>query len=205
MRTSGFATTAAALAASALLTSCTCPCTKEAAPAPKAAVNEPLPSGMVGENLVTATATVKAVNQKTRMVTLKRSDGSEIKFKAGEEVRNLAQVEVGDEVKVSYYESLAFEVKKAGEGTPGATVAEGAGRAPLGEKPGAAAGRVTTITTTIAEIDKAAGTVTLKMPDGELNTVKARNPDNLNRVAVGDLVDITYTEAIGISVEEPQQ
>lgn len=205
MRTSKITTTAAALCLSALLAGCTCPCTKEAAPPPRAELDAPLPSGVVGENLVHATAVVKAVNQKTRMVTLQRSDGSEIKFKAGEEVRNLPQVKVGDEVKVTYYESLAYEVKKPGEGTPGTEVVEGAGRAKLGEKPGAAAGRATTMTATIAGIDKAAGTVTLKTPEGELNTVKARNPANLDRVTVGDLVEITYTEAFGISVETPEK
>jgi Cu/Ag efflux protein CusF len=178
---------------------------KEAAPAPQAPVAEPLPSGVVGENLVSATATVKAIDQKTRMVTLQRPDGSLIKFKAGEEVRNLPRVKVGDDVTVTYYESLAFEVRKAGEGTPGASVAEAAGRAEPGDKPGAAAGRVTTITTTIAGIDKGAGTVTLRNAEGELTTIKVRNPDNLDRVSVGDLVDITYTEALAISVETPQK
>jgi Cu/Ag efflux protein CusF len=202
MKTSKMATTAAALCLSAMVTGCATS-KKEAAPPPPPAA-QPLPSGVVGENLVSVTATVKAIDQKTRMVTLKRPDGSLIKFKAGDEVRNLPQVKVGDEVKVSYYESLAFEVRKAGEGTPGTSVAESAARAKLGEKPGGAAGRVTTITATIAGIDKAAGTVTLSNPEGELTTIKARNPDNLNRVSVGDLVDITYTEALAISVETPQ-
>ncbi len=176
---------------------------KDSAPPPVAAAPAALPSGTVDENLVTATAKVKAIDHKTRRVTLQRGDNSLIKFTAGEEVRNLAQVQVGDEVNVSYYESLAYEVRKPGDSQPGATVAEAAGRAKLGEKPGATAGRVTTVTATIAAIDKAATTVTLRAPDGELTTVKARNPDNLNRVAVGDLVDLTYTEALAISVEPP--
>ena len=175
---------------------------KEAAPAPPA-VAAPLPSGTVGENLVSATAKVKAIDLKTRHVTLQRADGSIVKFVAGEEVRNLPQVKIGDDVTVSYYESLAYEVKKPGDATPGASVAEAAGRAQPGDKPAAAAGRVTTITATIAGIDKGAGTVTLKTPDGEMTTIKARNPDNLNRVTVGDLVNITYTEALAISVDTP--
>ena len=170
---------------------------------PPAAASDPLPSGTVGANAVSATATVKAIDQKTRMVTLKRADGSLIKFRAGDEVRNLPQVKVGDEVTVTYYESLAYEVKKPGDAVPGASVAEGAERAKLGEKPGASGARITTVTATIAAIDKAAGTVTLKGPEGDLTTIKARDPQNLNRVSVGDLVQITYTEAVGISVETP--
>jgi Cu/Ag efflux protein CusF len=183
-----------------------CAAHKEAAPAPPpavAAAPAPLPSGTVGANLVSATATVKALNLKTRHVTLQRADGSLVKFVAGDEVRNLAQVKVGDEVNVTYYESLAYEVRKPDAAAPGASVTEGLERAKLGEKPGGAAGRVTTVTATIAAIDKGAGTVTLRGPDGELTTIKARNPDNLNRVTVGDLVDITLTEALAISVETP--
>ena len=163
----------------------------------------PLPSGVVGENLVTTTATVKEIDLKTRRVTLRRADRSLLKFTAGDEVRNLPQVKVGDEVNVTYYESLAYEVKKPGQAAPEASVSEGVARTKLGEKPGGVAGRVTTITATIAAIDKGAGTVTLRGPDGEDTTIKARNPDNLNRVSVGDLVDITYTEAFAVSVEAP--
>ncbi len=171
----------------------------------KEAVQSAPVSGTVGENLVSATATVKAVNLKTRHVTLQRADGSEVKFVAGDEVRNLPQVKVGDEVNVTYYESLAYEVRKAGEGAPGAAVTEGAARAPLGEKPAGLVGRATTVTATIAAIDKAAKTVTLRAPDGELTTVKARDPQKLDQVSVGDLVDITYTEALAISVETPEK
>ena len=178
---------------------------KEAAPMLQAAMAAPapLPSGTVGENTVSATAIVKAIDLKTRRVTLQRADGSTVKFVAGDEVRNLPQVKVGDEVTVTYYDSLAFEVKKPGDAVPGASVAEEIGRAKAGEKPGAASARVTTVTATIAGIDKTAKTVTLRTPDGEMTTIKARNPDNLNRVAVGDLVEITYTEALAISVEAP--
>jgi hypothetical protein len=176
---------------------------KESAPAPAPVVAAPLPSGTVGQNIVTITAKVKAIDHKTRHVTLQRPDGSVVKFVAGDEVRNLAQVKVGDELSVTYYESLAFEVKKPGDAVPGAAMAEEAGRAKLGEKPGAASARAVTITSTIAAIDKAAMTVTLKAADGEMTTIKARNPDNLNRVVVGDLVEITYTEALAISVDTP--
>ena len=69
--------------------------------------------------LRTVTATVEAVDQTTRMVTLKGPKGNTITFKAGEEVRNLPQVKVGDQVEAKYYESLVVDVKKPGEATPG--------------------------------------------------------------------------------------
>jgi Cu/Ag efflux protein CusF len=178
--------------------------TKE--PVQPAAVAPAAPvSGTVGENLVSATAKVKAIDLKTRHVTLQRADGSLVKFVAGDEVRNLPQVKVGDEVNVAYYESLAYEVRKAGEAAPGAAVTEAAARAPLGEKPAGVVGRATTVTATIDAIDKAAPSVTLRAPDGETRTFKVRYPEKLEHVAVGDLVDITYTEAIAISVTTPEK
>ena len=177
-----------------------CTAERKEAAAPAAPV-----SGTVGENLVSATATVKALDLKTRHVTLQRADGSLVKFVAGDDVRNLPQVKVGDEVTVTYYEALAYEVRKPGDAAPGTSVAEGTTRAKLGEKPGGGAARATTVTATIAAIDKAAMTVTLRGPDGDLTTVKARDPQKLDRVAVGDLVDITYTEALAISVESPKK
>jgi hypothetical protein len=41
--------------------------------------------------------------------------------------------------------------------------------------------------------------------DGETTTIKARDPQKLDRVAVGDLVDITYTQAVAISVYAPKK
>ena len=44
----------------------------------------------------------------------------------GAQVRNLAQVKAGDEVRATFYESLAYEVKKPGTTTPGPSAALGA-------------------------------------------------------------------------------
>ncbi|MFI5398258.1 MAG: hypothetical protein ACHQ9S_22195 [Candidatus Binatia bacterium] len=178
------------------------------ASAPKASSSPmtaaPKVTGTVGANLVTATARVKALDRATRVITLEQP-GSRLRFRVDDSVRNLPQVNVGDEVTVTYYESLAYAVRKPGDAQPGAAVTEQLERAAPGEKPAGSAARVTTITATIAGIDKTAGTVTLQGPDGDLTTVKARYPENLDRVAVGDRVDITYSEALAISVEAPAQ
>ena len=73
------------------------------------------------------------------------------------------------------------------------------------EAPAGAAARVTTAVLTIRGIDTAAGTVTLQGPTGGVTTVKVRDPRNLERVAVGDLVAVTYTEALADAVDKPGQ
>jgi hypothetical protein len=158
-------------------------------------------TGTVSEQLVTVTATVEKVDQKKRLVTLRGADGKVNTIKVGEEVRNLPQVKVGDVVAIAYYESLAYEVKKPGTAELGVTSTTEGGRAKPGEKPAAVGAREVTITTRITAIDKKTPAVTLQGPEGDLVTVKVRHPEKLEQVEVGDLVEITYTEAVAVKVD----
>lgn len=163
------------------------------------------PLSVKKEQLVTATATVEAIDLQKRVVTLKGPKGNVFDVTVGEEARNLPQVKVGDQVKVKYYESIALRLVKPGEGVAGAQETATLERARKGEKPGGMAGRQVTITATITAIDKKKQMVTLKGPEGKSVTVKAENPKNLAKVKVGDEVEITYTEALAISVEEAKK
>jgi len=148
-------------------------------------------------------ATVTAIDQKTRMVTLKASEGNETTIHVDKRARNLAQVKVGDVVKLAYMQQVAWQVRKPGGGAPSGDVQteSAAARAQPGEKPAGAVGQRVTFAASIEAIDLAKGTVTLKGPEGNSQTIKARNPANLKKVKVGDVVDITYTEAVAIKVE----
>ena len=151
------------------------------------------------------TATVEAIDQSTRMVTLKGPKGNSVTFKAGEEVRNLAQVQVGDEVKFAYYQSLAVRVLKAGEAFPTAGESAAMARSKPGEKPAGVIGTETTVKATIRALDKKAKTATLKGEDGKSVTVTPLRPEKLDEVKVGDRLAITYTEAIAVSLEKKQK
>lgn len=161
----------------------------------------PPPSGTLAEGLITVTAKVTKVDLKTRKVTLELPDGTTQTVTVDKRVVNLPQVKAGDMVGVSYFESIAYAVRRKGEATPGVTVAEEALRAQPGEMPGGAVAVVTTITATITDIDKRAGTVTITGPGGNAQTVRVRDASNLDRIAKGDLVEITITEALATAVE----
>lgn len=149
----------------------------------------------------TVTATVMKIDQKTREVTLKTADGQETSFVAGDEVKNLAQVKVGDKVTVKYAEAFVYEVKKGGKAlAPTTTVAGGA--AEPGQKPEGAVARQVKVTVLITAIDTKAPSVTFKGPGGNTRTIKVLHPEKLEGVKVGDTVEITYTEALAIKVEE---
>jgi hypothetical protein len=181
-----------------------CAAQQAAPPKPVAlAAVEEKPGQVVEESVVSAVARVVKVNQKTRTVTLKNSEGEVFDVEVGAEVRNLPQVKAGDDVVVTYYESMAITLKKPGEAKPGVETADTAGRAKPGEKPGAVAGTQTTVTATVVGINKKKGTVTLKGPNGKVVKVQAREPKRLEPVQVGDLIEVAYTQALAISVEKP--
>ena len=152
------------------------------------------------EDSVELRALVTAIDLPQRLLTLKGDDGVEVVVEASEAVRNLAQIEVGDQVVVSYTAAVSWLVRSAGEGAPGVAAGATLERAAPGEKPGGRAGGTVTLTASITAIDKARGTVTLTGPAGNSLTLKPREPKNLEKVKVGDLVDITYSEVFAVAV-----
>ena len=99
-------------------------------------------------------------------------------------------------------EIVSIEVV-ANEGfEPGSGEMTAMARTEKGEMPGGAAIDTRIVTATVEEINLEKNTFKLKGPDGNINEFVARNPDNLRRSEVGDLVIITVTEAVAISVTE---
>jgi len=150
---------------------------------------------------VTIRAAVQKVDLKSRKVTLKGYDGTTETIQVTDEVRNLDQVKKGDEVVVTFYQSVAFEVLKPGDPKAGVAEVEGIGRAKVGEQPGGAAARVVTIVADIVKLDRQHNTAVLRGPEGNLTTVDVANPANFDKVKVGDRVEITLTEALAIDVQ----
>jgi len=153
--------------------------------------------------LVSTTATVEDVDQKTRIVTLRTAEGEIVHFKADESVRNLPQVRKGDQVTTTFYESLALRIREAEGAQPSISVSENVERAALGEKPAGMVVRTTTLTAKVTAVDKKKQTVTLEGPRGGHVTLKVEDPANLEHAQVGHLVEATYREAVAISVQTP--
>jgi hypothetical protein len=148
------------------------------------------------------TATVKSVDQKTRMVTVVGESGKPFTFEASEEVKNLPQLKPGDVVTVDYYDSVAIWVTKPGKeagAMPGASAAMETAKP--GEKPGAAAEADVVIVGTVKEIAPDKSSVTLESrTTGGAEKLPVANPENLKGVMVGDEVTIHATRAVAVSV-----
>ncbi|MEB2344738.1 MAG: hypothetical protein OZ948_08360 [Deltaproteobacteria bacterium] len=151
-------------------------------------------------------ARVKAIDQRTRRVTLVDDAGGEAVFQADEGVKNLAQVKPGDILEGELAESVVLEVREPTpqEAAEGASILEVAATAEPGRRPAGLFARRITAVLVIEGIDRAAGTATLRGPAGVARVVPVRNPANLDRVAVGDTVVATYTESLALEVREPQ-
>jgi hypothetical protein len=189
------------IAALCLVSAAGCSTPEVAATPVPAAAPAAAPRGETVVATVEVTAIVSAIDHKTRAVTLKKEDGTEVTFVASEDVKNLPQVKVGDTLHVVYAEALAYEVRKGGT-TVAPTTAIAAGATELGQRPAGALARQTTATVIITAIDPQVPTVTFQGPAGNTRTIKVLHPERLEGVSVGDTVELTFTEALAIKVVE---
>ena len=156
----------------------------------------------LGEAVV-ITAEVLAIDKEDRILTLLGPKGNVVDLEVGEEARNFDQIEVGDQVKVEYYESVALYLGNPGtqpEADAGMVVA----RSAKGEKPAGYAVEAVDVAATVQAIDRTKRTVTLKGPEGNVITTKVdKSVKAFDTLKVGDSVHARFTEAIAISVEKP--
>jgi len=152
------------------------------------------------QTLLEMRAVVIGVDQKHRLLALESDDGGRMVLPVAEEFRDFERARVGDQVVVSYTEAIAWQVKPADNGAPGVSTRETSSNPRPGEAPGGTIERALTITATISAFDPASGTATLTGPQGRAQTFKVHRPADLEKLRVGDLVEITYSEALAVGV-----
>jgi hypothetical protein len=154
--------------------------------------------------LVSITATIEAIDYKTREATLKGPLGNSVTFTVDKRVKRLKEFKVGDAVTADYYVSVAFELREPTEAEKAEplVVTEGAGKASKEVAPAAAGVSQIKAVCTIEGLDRPTETVTLKGPLGRYATVRTVDPANLEHLRIGQSVVVTYTEALAISLEK---
>jgi len=151
--------------------------------------------------VVSATATVEAIDAKTRAITLKMPNGNSRTVIAGEEVRNFDKIKVGDKVNMKYAEAMTLELKKEGKAVVGRTQTTSLERAKPGDTPAAIAKRETTATVDVVNVDAQKKVVSVKTAKGEIIDLPIQDPEQLKLIKKGDQVQATYTEALALSLE----
>lgn len=147
----------------------------------------------------TGTATIVAIDQAARSLTLRYKDGAEETFTAGPEVTRFAELKKGDTIRATYTESVVLEVRKPGATGPAGT----AGAAAVRSKgaPGGTVAVIQTATVTVKAVDPVKGSITVTTAEGHTITRIVENKKNLDGVKVGDKIDITYSQAVLLHAE----
>jgi hypothetical protein len=165
-------------------------------------------SGMAGGGemeTVTIRATVKAVDMKTRTVTVVGPQGEIKTRKVGEQVQNLAQVKAGDTVVARYYESVAYVIAPPGTKLPEDALALAAARAAPGQMPAGGVAEKIVVTGLVVGVNPAAHTLSLVDPaGGEVRTIAVKDPQYqqmMSSIKVGDTITAYITEAVVAAVE----
>jgi hypothetical protein len=147
-------------------------------------------------------ATVLAVDQATRLVTLKGEGGKTFQVEAGDAVKHLDQVKPGDVVAVTYTESLAFQVVPKGEKPQGVSASaqrmEGGGEV----------GRTVTSYFKIDAYDPDTHVLWGTTADGITKSIEVQDPkaqEKLKKLIPGNVVQVTYSESLAIKLEKASQ
>ncbi|MCS4280106.1 hypothetical protein [Stenotrophomonas rhizophila] len=153
---------------------------------------------------VTLEGQITALDARSRAVTITGADGAILEFVAGPDVRNFRQLKVGDKVILDYTAAVALDLQPAGSETVGLTTAQ-AGTVPIrGTAPGGAQSNTVSIVTEVAAVDPVANTIALRGPRGNTQIIAVERDDlraKLPNVKRGDLLQISYTEAVAVSIQ----
>ncbi len=159
------------------------------------------PGKAVVARKVEISAQVMGIDKATRTLTLKGPKGNVVDLVASDEVKNFDQIKLGDFVVARYAEALTLELKKTKSAGGGLEMREEAAKAKPGERPAVAGARQVTALASVTAVDPKKSTITLKGPRGNEVTLNVQNPDQFKVVKKGDQVEVTYTEALALSVE----
>jgi hypothetical protein len=158
------------------------------------------PEGAIIVETTTMTATVTAINAAKRKVTLVFEGGDKSTYKAGPEVVNFDQIQVGDQIKAVVTEEAAIFISS--DAPPSAMTETTVVLAPVGAKPGSVIVDTAQVTVKIIDVDAAKKKITFELSDGTTKTVKVGKNTDLSIVRPGDNVTVLVSEGLAITVEK---
>lgn len=158
------------------------------------------PGNVAAMEAVQAAAKVVAIDAASRTVTLVGPEGRRFNVVAGPEVKNFAQIAVGDEVVIEYIRALSLHVQK-NSGFRERSEQVGGARAAPGAKPAGVVGREVRIVADVIGVDAKKSTITLRGPEGNIVELDVKNPDHFKVVKVGDQVEANFVESVAIAVQ----
>jgi Cu/Ag efflux protein CusF len=150
---------------------------------------------------VTIKTTIDSIDHDSRLITFKDKDGNYETIYAGPEVKRFDELKVGDKVTFKYTESIAYQIRKAGEPAQPSSQGDAAIVRNPTTKPSGSMTQQETATVTVKAVDLKAPAITVQTEDGRSVSFKIKDKGKLKDVKPGDKVVITYTSALLISVD----
>jgi hypothetical protein len=151
-------------------------------------------------DMQTLTASVEAIERASREVTLKKSDGTYTTVRVPDGVKRFDTLKIGDKVTARYYENIVLRLQAPGD-KPLDTDSAAVTRA-SDNRAGGTVATQRTVTATITKIDPKAPSITFNGPNGWAYSSRVQDTKTLAKVKVGDKVDITWTEALLVSLDD---
>ncbi|HWX95125.1 MAG TPA: hypothetical protein VNY29_21110 [Terriglobales bacterium] len=148
---------------------------------------------------VTLSGTVATIDHEKRTVNIKKADGSFETVDVPPSAKRFDELKVGDKVSVTYNNNVSARLKPPGEAP--VNTQTGTSTAGQGERPGGTASLQRTMTATVDAIDKNASSITFVGPNGWKYSRHIVDPTVLDKVKVGDKVDITWNTDVTVAVQ----
>ena len=155
-------------------------------------------------SLETVQGTVTAIVKETREITLMGPKGNLLTITASDAVKRFDEIAVDDVITFEYWSYLMaeFRVPTAEElAEPLVVIAEG-GKAPEGMDPAAVVGAVVKAVVTIEVLNRPYMLATIRGPRGNYMTIPMQDTELIKKLNVGQVVIMTYAEAIAVSLEK---
>ena len=148
---------------------------------------------------VTLSGTVETNDHGKRLVTLKTAEGNFETLDVPASAKRFDELKVGDKVSVTYNNNVSVRAKPAGE----PPVDTGSRTSTMGqeERPGGTTSVQRTMTATVGTVDKNASAITFVGPSGWKYSRHVTDPAVLEKVKVGDQVDVTWNTDLKVSVQ----
>lgn len=165
------------------------------------AADIPLSATIEADQVTTKVISVDAANHQ---VVLEGAEGRQVHVQLSDKAKNLANLRVGDLVKVEVQRSVAAYLDTdVDKGLPGTTEHTGELRnAPGSDNPGGEAFRQIQVQLKITKIDLKKNQVTLQNPQGQSKVLDVKKPEiqaRLKDLKEGQSVIVTYTDILKVT------
>lgn len=151
--------------------------------------------------------TITEIDKETREITVISGEGELHTFTASEDVKRFDEIEIGEVITFGFYKFLKAEFRKPTEeeiAEPLIAIAD-AEIAGTDVEPGAVIGAMVKAVVTIQVINLTYMYVTIKGPQGNYTTIDVEDAELIKKLHVGQVVIMTYGEAIAVTLTKVEE